>query len=74
MGDKDNKGLLISHIRKYVHELLFLQILVIWDETLRINTSTVLLFLIRMLLVRILAWMGTSDMVDDEFGFDVLES
>ena len=72
MGDKDNTGLLIGHMGKYFHELL--QILVNWDENLRINTYKVISFLLCMLLLRILAWMGTSDMPDDEFGFDLLDS
>ena len=59
-------------MEKYFHELL--QTLVNWDENLRINTYKDLLFLLRMLFVRILAWMGTSDMLDDEFGFDLLDS
>ena len=72
MGDIDNTGFLIGHMRKYFHELL--QTLVNWDEDLRINTYKDLSFLLRKLLVRILAWMGTSDMLDDEFGFDRLDS
>ena len=57
---------------KYFHELL--QILVNWDENLRINTDKDLSFLLRRLLVRILAWMGTSDTLDVEFGIDLLNS
>ena len=72
MGDTDNTGLLIGHTETYFHELL--QILVNWDENLRINTYKDLSFLLRMLLVRILAWMGTSYMLDDEFGTDLLDS
>ena len=72
MGDRDNTGILIGHMGKYFYELL--QILVNWDENLRINTYKGLSFLLRMLLVRILALMGTSDMLDDEFGFDLLDS
>ena len=45
---------------------------VTWDENLRINED--LSFLLPMLLVRILAWMGTSHMLDDEFGIDLLDS
>ena len=67
MGDRDNTGLLTGHMGKYFLELL--QILVNWDENLRINTDKDLLFLLRRLLVRILVWMGTFDMLDDEFGF-----
>ena len=70
-GDKDNTGLLIGHMGKYFHELL--RILVNWDEILRINNYKDLSFLLHMLLVRILAWMGTSDMLDDEIGFDLLD-
>ena len=40
----------------------------------RINTYKDLLFLLRRLLVRILVWMGTSDMLDDELGFNLLDS
>ena len=72
LGDKDNMGLLIGHMRKYFHELS--QTLVNWDENLRINTYKDLSFLLRMLLVRIWALMGTSGMPDDEFGFDVWDS
>ena len=71
MGDKDKMGLLIGHMRKYFHELM--QILVNWDENLRINTYMDLSFLLCMLLLSLLAWMGTSDMLDDEFGFDFLD-
>ena len=50
LGDKDNTGLLLltGHMGKYFHE--FLQILVNWDEKLRINTDKNLLFLLRRLL------------------------
>ena len=65
LGSRDNTGLLTGHIGKYFHELL--QILVNWDENLRINTDKDLLFLLRGLLVRILVWMETFDMLDDEF-------
>ena len=64
LGDRDNT----SQIGKYFHELL--QPLVNWDENLRISTDKDLLFLLRRLLLRILVWMGTFDMLDDEFGFD----
>ena len=37
LGDRDNTSHLISHMRKCFHELL--QILVNWDENLRINTD-----------------------------------
>ena len=58
---------------KYFHELL--QTLVNWDENLGINnTYKDVLFLLRMLPVRIWAWMGTSDMLDAEFRFDLLDS
>ena len=72
LGDRDNTCLLTGHMGKYFHELL--QILVNWDENLRINTDKDLLFLLRRLLVRILVWMGTFDMLDDEFGFDLWDS
>ena len=72
MGNKDNTGLLIGHMGKYLHELL--QILVNWDENLRINTDKDLSFLLSRLFVRIMAWMGTSDTPDDEFGTDLLDS
>ena len=72
LGDRDNTGLLTGHMGKYFHELL--QILVNWDENLRINTDKDLLFLLRRLLVRILVWMGTFDTLDDEFGFDLWDS
>ena len=51
-----------------------LQILVNWDENLRINTDKDLLFLLRRLLVRIWAWIRTSDVLDVEFGTDLLDS
>ena len=73
LGDiKDNTGLLIGHMEKYFHELL--QILVNWDENLGINTYKDLSFHLRMLLVRTLAWMGTSDTLDNESGIDLLDS
>ena len=67
--ERDNTGLLIGHMGKYFHELL--QTLVNLDENLKINTDKDLLFLLRRLLVRTLAWMGTSDMPDDEFESDL---
>ena len=48
LGDRDNTGLLTGHMGKYFHELL--QILVNWDESLRINTDKDLSFLLRRLL------------------------
>ena len=72
LGDRDNTGLLIGHMEKYFHELL--QTLVNWDESLKINTYKDLSLLLRRLRVKILAWMGTSDMPDDEFGFDLWDS
>ena len=72
LGDRDNTGLLIGHMGKYLHELL--QILVNYDENLRINTNKDFSFLLHMLLVRILAWMGPSDMLDDESEIDLLDS
>ena len=72
LGDKDNTGLLTGHMGKYFRELL--QTLVNWDENLRTNTDKDLLSLLRMLLVRIWASMGTSDMLDAEFGIDLLDS
>ena len=59
-------------MRKYFHELS--KILVNWDENLRINTNKDLSLHLRRLLVRILAWMATSDTLDDEFWFDLLDS
>ena len=72
LEDRDNKGLLTGHMGKYFYELL--QIRVNWDESLRITTDKDLLFLLHRLLVRILVWMETFDMLDDEFGFDLLDS
>ena len=57
---------------KYFHELL--QILVNWYQNLRININEVVLYLLRMMLVRILAWMGISDKPDDEFGICLSDS
>ena len=70
--DRDNTGLLTGHMGKYFHELL--QILVNWDENLRINTDKDLSFLLRRLLAGILAKMGTSDMLGDEFEIGLLDS
>ena len=72
LGVRNNTGLLTGHKGKYFHKLF--QILVNWDENLRINTNKDLLFLLRRLLVKILVWMGTFDMPDDEFGFDLCDS
>ena len=72
LGDRDNTGLQAGHMEKYFHELL--QILVNWDESVRINTDKGLSFLLRRLLAGILAEMGTSDMPDDEFEIDLLDS
>ena len=72
LGDRDSMGLVTDHMGKYFHELL--QILVNWDESLRINTDKDRLFLLHRLLVRILLWMGTFDLLDDEFGFDLSDS
>ena len=63
---------LVGHMGKYFHEPL--QILLNWDENLRINTYKDLSFLLLMLLVRILAWMAISDMPDDELEIDFLNS
>ena len=72
LGDRDNTGLLTGHMGKYFHELL--QILVNWDKSLRINTDKDLSFRLRRLLAGILAWMGTSDMLGDEFEIGLLDS
>ena len=72
LGDRDNTGHLIGHMGKYVHELL--QILVNWDENLRINTDKNLSLHLHRLLVRILVWMGTFDTLGDEFEIDLLDS
>ena len=55
---------------KNFHELL--QILVNWDENLGINIDKDLSFLLRMLLVRIWAWIKTSDTLDDESEIDLV--
>ena len=72
LGDRDNTGHLIGHIGKCFHELL--QILVNWDKNLRINTDKDLSLHLHRLLVRILVWMGTFDMLDDEFEIDLSDS
>ena len=71
-GDKDSTGHLIGHMEKCFLELS--QILVNWDENLRINTDKDLWLHLHGLLVRILAQMGTSDMLDGEFGIYLLDS
>ena len=75
MEDKNNTGLLTGHIGKYFHNVLsiLLSMLVNWGENLRLITDKDLSFLLHMLLVRILAWMGTSDMLDKKFGIDLLD-
>ena len=72
MGDKDNTGHLIGHMEKCFLEPL--QILVNWGENLKINTDKDLLLNLHRLLIRILAQMETSDMLDGEFGIDLLDS
>ena len=72
LGGRDNMGHLIGHIGKCFHELL--QILVNWDENLRINTDKDLSLHLHRLLVRIFVWMGTFDMLDDEFESDLSDS
>ena len=72
LGHRDNAGHLISHMRKCFLELL--QILVNWDENLRINTDKDLSLHLHWLLVRILVWMGTFDMLGDEFEIDLSDS
>ena len=72
LGDRDNTGLLIGHMGKYFHELL--QILVNWDENVRISTDKDLSLRLHRLLVRILVWIGTFDMLDDEFEIDLSDS
>ena len=62
----------MGHMGRYFHELL--QILVNWDENLRINTDKILSFFLCLLLVGILAWMGTSNTLDDELGIDLWDS
>ena len=72
LGDRDNTGHLIGHMGKGFLELL--QILVNWDENLRINTDKDLSLHLHRLLARILVWMGTFDMLGDEFEIDLLDS
>ena len=62
----------MGHMGRYFHELL--QILVNWDENLRVNTDKILSFLLCLLLVGILAWMGTSNTLDDELGIELWDS
>ena len=45
-----------------------------WDENLRTNTDKDLSLHLQRLLVRILVWMGTFDMLDDEFEIDLSDS
>ena len=54
------------------HELL--QVLVNWDENLRINTDKYLSLHLHRLRVRILVWMETFDTLDDEFEIDLWDS
>ena len=72
LGDRDNMGHLIGQMGKCFHELL--QILVNWDENLRINTDKDLSLHLHRLLVRILVWMRTFDMLDDKFETDLSDS
>ena len=72
LGDRENTGHLIGHMGKCFLKLL--QILVNWDENLRINTNKDLSLHLHRLLVRILVWMGTFDTLDDEFQIDLLDS
>ena len=72
LGDRDNMGHLIGHMGKCFLELL--QILVNWDENLRINTDKDLSLHLHRILVRILIWMGTFDMLDDELEIDLSDS
>ena len=53
LGDKDNTDHLIGHMEKYFLGLL--QVLVNWDENVRINTDKDLSLHLHRLLVRILA-------------------
>ena len=64
-GDRDNMGHLIGHMGKCFLKLLVIR--VNWDENLRINTDKDLSLHLHTLLVRILVWMGTFDMLGDEF-------
>ena len=72
LGDRDNTGHLIGHMGKCFLKLL--QILVNWDENLRINTNKDLSLHLHRLLVRILVWMGTFDMLCYEFEIDLSDS
>ena len=72
LGDRDNMGLLIGHMGKYFQELL--EVLVNWDENLRINADKDLSLHLHRLLVRILVWMGTFDTLVDEFEIDLSDS
>ena len=69
LGDRDNTGHLIGHMGKCFLKLL--QIPVNWDENLRLNTDKDLSLHLHRLLVRMLVWMGTFDMLDDEFEIDL---
>ena len=72
LGDRVNTGQLIGHMGKCFLELM--QILVNWDENLRVNTDKDLSLHLHGILVRILVWMGTFDMLDDKFEIDLLDS
>ena len=72
LGDRNNTGLITGHMGKYFHELL--QILVNWNENLKRDTDKDLSFLLRRLLAGILAQMGTSYMLGDEFEIALLDS
>ena len=72
LGDRDNMGHLIGHMGKCFYKLL--QILVNWAENLRINTNKDLSLYLHRLLARILVWMGTFDMLGDEFEIDLSDS
>ena len=72
LGDRDSTGHLIGHMGKCFLKLL--QILVNWDQNLRINTHKDLLLHLHRLLARILVWIGTFDMPGDEFEIDLSDS
>ena len=72
LGERNKKGHLIGHMGKCFLELLF--ILVHWDENLRVNTDKDRSLHLHRLLVRILVWMGTFDMLDDESEIDLFDS
>ena len=72
LGDRGSTGHLIGHMGKCFLQLL--QILVNWDENLRMNTDKDLSLHLHRLLVRILVWMGTFDMLDGGFGIDLSDS